>query len=439
MYIPESVKIMLQMLMDAGFPAHLVGGCVRDGVLGIVPHDYDITTPARPEQIMNLFGKDNCSEYGRAFGTVGVKCAGGFAEITTYRTEADYADSRHPSKVDFAAHIDEDLCRRDFTCNAMAYSLNGGLYDPFGGREDLENGVLRCVGTAEARFHEDALRIMRGMRFSARFGLKPEPLTDAAMRAWAFRLDKISAERVFTELKGLLMGDGVTELLLRFPQVLAVRIPEITPCIGFSQHSRHHDFTVWEHTARAVGAAPKNIVVRLTMLLHDIAKPLCFTIDDKGGHFKGHADRSAEMADRILRRLKSDTQTRELVVQLVRMHRAIPEDLPQVRRILGVLGDESFALLLSVLRADNDAKLDGTHDPAAAEKIARAEELAAQCRAQKLCCSIAELDVRGGDLAAKGLRGGEIGEALRKLLDAVILENCRNEKYYLLEYLDGIL
>lgn len=437
MNIPESIRTMLQMLMDAGFPAHLVGGCVRDGVMGNVPHDYDITTSARPEQIMEIFGKDNCTEYGRAFGTVGVKCAGGFAEITTYRTEADYADSRHPSKVDFANHIDEDLCRRDFTCNAMAYSLDGGLYDPFGGREDIENKVLRCVGTPEARFHEDALRIMRGMRFAARYGFTPEPVTAAAMHSWAFRLDKISAERIMSELQGMLMGEHITKILLAFPDVLAVRIPEITPCIAFDQHTRHHDFTVWEHTARAVGNAPKDPVVRMAMLWHDIAKPLCYSVDARGGHFDGHAEKSAEMADAILHRLKSENKFRMLVVELIRLHREIPDTLEKVRRLLGVLDYEEYQKFLCVLTADNTSKFRNNTDPVAAEKIEKAKRLAEQCIEQNLCCRLSQLAVKGGDLAALGLRGEAIGEALHKLLEAVVSDTIPNEKEQLLAYLQS--
>ncbi|MDE5565273.1 MAG: CCA tRNA nucleotidyltransferase, partial [Oscillospiraceae bacterium] len=279
MPIPNAVAEMLGRLHKSGYAAYLVGGCVRDALLGLTPHDYDITTNARPEEITAVFGKEHCTFYGRAFGTVGVKVSDGFAEVTTFRTEGDYTDSRHPGTVAFANDIMDDLSRRDFTCNAIAYDPTSGLLDPYHGADDLQAGILRCVGVPLARFREDALRILRGMRFYARFGLVPEPLTDAAMRAGAFRLAYISAERVFTELCGMLMGTYITEVLLLYPEVLAVRIPEIRPCIAFSQHSRYHDFTVWGHIARTVGNAEPDLTVRLTMLLHDLAKPYCYRTD----------------------------------------------------------------------------------------------------------------------------------------------------------------
>ncbi len=434
MQIPHSIAAMLEILQKNHHQAYLVGGCVRDAVMGRQPHDFDITTSARPEEIIALFGREHCTEYGRAFGTVGVKHGGSFAEITTFRTEADYTDSRHPVKVEFADDILDDLARRDFTFNAMAYSPETGLLDPFGGRTDLEKGALRCVGVPQLRFREDALRILRGMRFCARFGVTPDPLTDAAMRAGAFRLQQISAERVFSELQGILMGEQVTEILLRYPHVLAVWIPEIAPCIAFSQHSRHHEFTVWEHTARAVGAAPQDLTVRLAMLLHDIGKPSCFTMDARGGHFKGHASKSAEIADKILLRLKCDNRQRALVTKLVYLHRDIPESLKTVRRILGTLDYDEFAQFIEVLRADNHAKLSDGSDAAAEEKIQRAAEFAAQCRKERLCCRVQDLDIRGTDLMALGLRGREIGEALQRLLEAVITGECENRKEALVEF-----
>lgn len=437
MQIPHSIAEMLKILKTAGFQAYLVGGCVRDAVMGRQPHDFDITTSARPDEIIALFGRDACTEYGRAFGTVGVRHGGGFAEITTFRTEADYTDSRRPAKVEFADEIVDDLSRRDFTFNAMAYSPDTGLFDPFGGRADLEQGVLRCVGVPQLRFREDALRILRGLRFCARFGVTPEPLTDAAMRAGAYRLQQISAERVFSELQGMLVGEHVTEVLLHYPHVLAVWIPEIAPCIAFSQHSGHHDFTVWGHTARAVGCAPQDLTVRLAMLLHDIAKPSCFTMDARGGHFKGHAAKSAEMADKILLRLRCDNRQRALVTRLIHLHRDIPESMKMVRRLLGTLDYDEFAQFLEVLKADNHAKqLDG-FDAAADAKIRRAAEYAQQCRSEKLCCRVRDLDIGGNDLMALGLRGAEIGKALQGLLEAVISGECDNKKCSLLEMITG--
>ena len=417
--LPDAVQKMCNLLYDNHFEAFVVGGCIRDAFLGLTPHDYDITTNALPEQIIQIFGKENCSEYGRTFGTVGVKYAGGFAEITTFRTETDYTDYRHPSTVLFADSIFDDLARRDFTCNAMAWDAkNHQLVDPFGGVQDLQNKILHCVGVPSARFREDALRILRGMRFCARFGFQPDLLTDSAMRASAFQLKHISAERIFSELRAMLMGDYITDILIRYPEILAVRIPEILPCIAFTQHTHWHDFTVWEHIARAVGNAPKNLTVRLTMFFHDIAKPQCFTVDADGGHFQGHAQKSAESADKILLRLKADNYTRKLICKLIAYHRETPKNLTSVRKILSVLDYDEFALLIQVLDADRISKLNG--EPEERTKIDRAEAFFKVCKEQHLCCRAKDLDISGKDLLAIGLEGKQIGFVLNELLESVI-------------------
>ena len=429
--LPDSVQNMCFLLHEHQFQAFVVGGCVRDMLLGLSPHDYDITTNASPQQIIQLFGKDNCSEYGRAFGTVGVKYSGGFAEITTFRTETDYKDYRHPGKVEFAQNLLDDLSRRDFTCNAIAYDVqNQMLVDPFNGQADIQHKILRCVGVPSARFREDALRILRGMRFCARFGFQPDSLTDAAMRAAAFQLKFISAERIFSELCSMLMGDYITQILISYPQILAVRIPEILPCIAFTQHTHWHDFTVWEHIARTVGNSPKNLTVRLTMLFHDIAKPICFTWNENGGHFYGHADKSAKLADKILLRLKSDNHTRKLVCKLILYHRDIPRSLPAVRRILKDLDYPEFELYLQVLDADRISKLNG--EPESRSRIDRAETFFLACKEKNLCCRIKDLAVSGNDLIALGIQGKLIGIVLHNLLESVI-SGAPNEKETLLQ------
>ncbi len=429
--LPASVREMCRKLYQSGFDAYVVGGCLRDACLGLSPHDYDIATNARPEQIISLFAPENCSEYGRAFGTVGVKYAGGFAEITTFRTEADYTDCRHPGKVEFADHILDDLSRRDFTCNAMAWNAQTQtLYDPFHGREDLEHKILRCVGVPLARFREDALRIMRGMRFCARFGFHADPLTDAAMKAGAYRLTMISSERILSELCGMLIGDDITAVLLRWPEILAVRIPEISPCIAFSQHTHWHDFTVWEHIARTVGNIPPDLTLRLTMLFHDIAKPQCFTIDSQGGHFKNHAEKSAVMADQVLKRLKSENHLRERVCRLILCHRTIPVTMKQVRHLLNFLDPQEFAMLLKVLDADRVSKLRG--EPESDQKIKKAESLFHTCQEQNLCCQVRDLDIKGTDLINLGFDGKQIGIVLKSLLESVISDQIPNQKAELL-------
>lgn len=429
---PDFIISMLQKLSSHGFQAYLVGGCVRDVVLGMKPHDYDIATNAKPDEIINVFGLENCSAYGRAFGTVGVYYNNNFAEITTYRTETDYTDYRHPNQVYFANDILEDLARRDFTCNAMAWHPETGLLDIYHGKEDLENNILRCVGVPSARFREDALRILRGMRFASRLQLKPEIITHSAMIAGAFRLKYISAERIFSELCNMLMGDNITEILLTYPEILAVWIPEIYPCIAFSQHSKHHDFTVWEHIARAVGNAPKNLTVRMTMLFHDIAKPACYQVDSKGGHFKTHAQKSAVLANNILLRLKSDNYLRKQVCRLIALHRNIPNTLPEVRKLIGNIGYEEFDLFLQVLESDRISKL--IHQPESNIKIKKLAELAEICKSQNLCCCIKDLEIDGNDLLKLGFHGKQIKYILNFILDTVISENCLNEKQVLLSF-----
>lgn len=436
MTIPAPIRAMLDALHQSGFDAYLVGGCVRDALLGLVPHDYDITTNARPEEITALFGEEVCTWYGKAFGTVCVRLDGGEAEVTTFRTEGGYTDGRHPGHVEFADDVHDDLSRRDFTCNAIAYDPRSGLLDPFGGAEDLQNGVLRAVGDPPARFAEDALRILRGIRFCARFSLTAEPRTDTAMRKQAETLRKISVERVFTELCGILMGEDVTRVLLAYPEVLAVWIPEISPCIGFLQHSKWHDFTVWEHIARSVGFAPRDLTVRMAMLLHDIGKPLCLTMEGETGHFKGHAQKSAQMADVILHRLHSDNHLREDVTALIDMHRITPQCMADVRHLLGKLGEVQFRRYLCVLDADRRAKWQGREQ--SRDAIDRAESLFAQCIEENLCCTVRQLAVNGRDAAALGFEGAQIGNALQSALEEVIAERVENTRDEILEYLKKI-
>ncbi len=432
MQMPKAIAGMLSRLHGAGFDAYLIGGCVRDALMGREPHDFDISTNASPEEIIALFGENYCKAYGRAFGTVGVLYQGGYAEITTFRTEGDYLDSRHPGRVSFTGSVEEDLARRDFTMNAMAYSPETGLLDQYGGMEDMKNRILRCVGVPQVRFREDALRILRGLRFLSRYGFKAEPLTDAAMHAGAFRLRNISEERIFSELCEILMGNHAAEVLLCYPDILGIFIPEVLPCVGFAQHSRHHDFTVWGHIARAVGAAPKSLPVRLAMLFHDIAKPVCFTMDAEGGHFKGHPQASAKMADRILTRLKCPAKLRRQVCRLVEWHCNIPKTMAKTRKMRTALADEEILLLHAVFAADDAAKREIPED---SSRVRKAVKLYEECREQGLCCRISELAVNGEDLMSAGVPQYQIGRKLRFLLDAVIMGKCLNERTALLRYL----
>ena len=355
-------------------------------------------------------------------------------KLPHFGRKASYTDSRHPDSVAFTTEPLEDMSRRDFTCNAIAYHPENGLFDPFHGADDLKNGILRAVGNPSARFEEDALRIMRGMRFYARFGLTPEPLTDSAMREYAPNLEKISVERVFTELCGMLKGEYITEVLLQYPEILGVWIPEIMPCVGFEQHSRHHDFTVWEHIAKTVGNIAPELPFRLTMLLHDIAKPHCFTMDIRGGHFKGHAQEGAKMADEILKRLRCDNQLRERVCTLIDYHREIPHTLPRVREILGTIGEEAFRQYLQVLKSDNISKRKNEPEQSDFLCIQKAEQLFQKCLDENLCCTLKDLAIKGNDLMQLGMEGQNIGYVLHTALTAVIDEQIPNEKNALLQF-----
>ena len=274
--LPQAVRYVLERLEDAGFAAYAVGGCVRDTLLGRTPGDWDVTTAARPEQVLALFD-GYAIPTGLKHGTVTVRAGEMHIEVTTFRADGTYTDHRRPDQVFFSDRLEEDLCRRDLTVNAMAMDLRGHITDLYGGREDLEAGILRCVGEPERRFEEDALRILRTLRFAAVLGFSVEPRTDTALRVKAPLLRCIAAERILTEMDKLLCGSHVLPVLLNWPDVLAMFLPEIAPCVGFDQHNRHHIYDVWGHGAHAVAAVPAEVVLRWTMLLHDIGKPACFT------------------------------------------------------------------------------------------------------------------------------------------------------------------
>ena len=293
--LSREADAVLARLEDAGHAAYAVGGCVRDLLRGAVPHDWDVTTSARPEEVMALF-PGRCIPTGLPHGTVTVRENHQSIEVTTFRADGPYDDGRHPRSVTFSTRIEDDLARRDFTVNAMALDRRGTLVDVFGGREDLARGVIRCVGEPDRRFGEDALRVMRALRFAACFGFSIGEETARSLRRSAPGLRRIAAERLREEMTKLLCGDGAAAVLLTYPEVIGVFLPEILPSVGFEQHNPHHCYTVWEHLVRSAAAVPPEPVLRWAMLLHDIGKPACFTRDAAGvGHFYDHAEKSAQM------------------------------------------------------------------------------------------------------------------------------------------------
>lgn len=433
MFLPGSVRHCIRCLEKAGFAAYAVGGCVRDSLLDLNPSDYDLCTNATPEQIRKVFADYSLVRNGEKHGTIGVILEGGIYEITTFRTEGAYTDGRHPDSVSFVTDLEEDLRRRDFTVNAMAYAPGKGFIDPFGGQKDLQNSVLRAVGDPDTRFQEDALRILRGVRFAVRFRLEPEAKTLDAMIRLAPTMECLARERVFSELCKLL-PDMTAEDLLRYAPILTQVIPELAPTIGFDQHSPHHAYDIYTHTAHVVGAVSKNIALRLAALLHDVGKVSTFTQDENGrGHFYGHAQESARMADEILRRLKAPTALREQVVLLIGQHMTILEpDKKILRRRLGAWGEETVRHLLALQNADFYNK--GVQEEGS---LAPVEACLSEVLSEVPCLTVKDLAITGQDMLSLGIAPGpQIGECMRHLLRQVQNELLPNEKKALMQAAD---
>ena len=433
MYLPDNVRLCLDVLELHGFAAYAVGGCVRDTLLGLTPHDYDLCTSAVPAQTREVFREYPLVLAGEKHGTVGVVIAGEVVEITTFRTEGDYRDSRHPDWVEFVTNIEADLARRDFTVNAMAWSPYRGFADPFGGQADLKSKTLRAVGDPALRFQEDALRILRGMRFAVRYGLTVEDATLNAMFHLAPLMDHLARERVFDELCKLLplvtAGD-----LGRFSPILTAVIPELGPTVDFDQRSPHHAYDLFTHTAHVTQNVPASLALRWAALLHDVGKVSVFTLDETGrGHFYGHAKESARIADSILRRLKAPTALRERVVTLIGLHmNKLEPDKKCLRRWLSRYGRETIDHLLLLQEADMGSK--GTGKPQEAEHFLRIRELLEQIHAENACLTVRDLAVNGKDLMEQGYTPGpELGACLEKLLNLVLDEQLPNEKTALLD------
>ena len=432
MDIPAFAAGILRTLETAGYEAYCVGGCVRDALLGRMPEDWDIATAARPEETLALFGPDALPT-GLRHGTVTIRRPGGSAEVTTFRRDGDYTDHRRPESVTFTASLEEDLARRDFTVNAMAFSLRGELRDPFGGREDLEERRIRCVGEPARRFGEDALRILRGLRFAAVLDFTIEPETAAALSSARGDLAAIAPERILTELRKLLLSPRPSAVLRTFPEVFGVFWPELAPMVGFGQRNPHHCYDLWEHTLHALDAVPPEESLRFAALLHDVGKPDCFSLDEDGvGHFYGHAARSAALADAMLVRLRAGNALREEVTELIRRHDTPLPGCPEatLRRLLRRLGEERLRRLIALQRADNLAQAPAYRDRTRAlnEVLTRLDDILFR----DACFSLRQLAVNGRDLLALGFRGPAIGTALDHLLNQVVEGRLPNERRALL-------
>jgi tRNA nucleotidyltransferase (CCA-adding enzyme) len=434
--IPEKAKYIIETIQNAGFEAYVVGGCVRDSILGRCPEDWDITTSARPEQVKALFRRT--IDTGIQHGTVTVMLDKEGFEVTTYRVDGKYEDSRHPKEVTFTPNLEEDLKRRDFTINAMAYNETEGLIDIFGGLQDIEAKLIRCVGNPEERFGEDALRIMRAIRFSAQLGYEIHEDTEAAIRKLAPTLQKISAERVQVELTKLLISPHPDTLRDAYDMgVTKVILPEFDAMMKTPQKHKHHKYNVGEHTLHALIEIAPEKNLRYAILLHDIGKPETLTVDEDGTtHFHGHPAVGEEMARRILRRLRFDNDTVAVVTRLVRYHdygNDVTPDLRIVRRAVNKIGEDIFPLLFPVRQADILAQSDYLR----AEKLKNLElwkQLYEEMLEKKQCVSLKTLAVTGRDLIAMGMKPGrELGDMLQKLLELVLEHPEQNTREQLLE------
>ena len=437
--LPEKVSFVINTLMRAGYEAYAVGGCVRDVMLNRTPMDWDITTSAKPHEVKQLFG--HTIDTGILHGTVTVMLEQEGFEVTTYRIDGEYEDARHPKEVSFTSDLLEDLKRRDFTINAMAYNDTQGLVDAFDGVGDLKRGIIRCVGRATERFSEDALRMLRAVRFSAQLGFVLEEETRAAIVELAPNIAKVSAERIQMELVKLLTSNHPEEIRTAYETGLtAVFLPEFDRMMETAQNNPHHCYTVGEHTLMALQGVEADKVLRLTMLLHDVAKPVCHTTDENGiDHFYGHPQKGSEMARMILRRLKFDNDTTDRVSALVRWHDDNPELSPRsVRRAISRIGLERYPALFAVKRADTLAQSTYCRE----EKLTYLdayEALYHEVMEKQQCLTIKQLAVTGSDLIEAGMQPGkEIGSVLKQLLELVLEAPELNTKEKLLKQVHNL-
>ena len=434
--IPTPAEKILQTLDEHGYEAYVVGGCVRDSVLGRDPHDWDITTSASPEQVKEIF--DRTIDTGIQHGTVTVMIDREGYEVTTYRIDGEYEDGRHPKEVCCTSSLEEDLKRRDFTMNAMAYNPSKGLVDLFGGMDDMENHVIRCVGNPMERFQEDALRIMRAVRFSAQLGFAIDDSTRQAITALAPNLKYVSAERIQAELVKLLTSPHPDYFRVAYETGITREfLPEFDACMETEQNTPHHCYTVGEHILHSTLNVPADKVLRLTMLFHDIAKPLMKTTDENGcDHFKKHAEKGETVVKGILRRLKFDNDTIDKVTRLVRWHDERPEpSMKAVRRAVNRIGEDIFPMYLVVRKADLLAQSTYRREEKL-EHLMKVEECYNQIREEAQCVSMKSLAVSGRDLIQAGFKPGpEMGQLLNRMLDHVLEVPEDNTKEKLMAFI----
>ncbi|MBR6044586.1 MAG: HD domain-containing protein [Ruminococcus sp.] len=433
--LPKYAVKAIEILENAGYQAYCVGGCVRDSLFGKEPEDWDICTSASPDEMKAVFTDYRTIETGIKHGTLTVVIDRNPIEITTYRTEGVYAAHRRPVSVNFIRDLDGDLSRRDFTINAMCCDREGNITDRFGGGQDLKDKLIRCVGDPAKRFDEDALRILRALRFASVLGFEIEPETSKAIFDKRFLLEYISGERIFAELKKLLCGKNVTKILIDYKEVFAAIMPEITPCFGFAQPTKHHCYDVWTHIAVSVGCCREDARLRLAMLFHDIGKPAMARYDEDGTvHFKGHPIKSAEMLTEILDRFRSDNATISYVREQVIEHdNRIPVTRKNVKRFMAKHDFDFFMDYLEIRRADTLAQSDYNRE-GKLEELDQLAFIAVTVNNENSCLKLTDLAVDGKDMISLGMSGRQIGAMLQRLLDLVVDDKLENDHDVLLDY-----
>lgn len=432
--LPDPVCLLLNKLHNAGYEAYVVGGCVRDSLLGIAPHDWDICTSATPDQVKACLSGFKTIDTGLKHGTITVLVEDVLYEVTTFRKDGHYSGSRRPDNVTFVSDLKEDLSRRDFTINAMAYSHETGIVDPFGGQEDLASHVLRCVGNPMDRVDEDALRILRALRFAACYGLDISLETAEAIHQSKGKLIRIAAERVQVEMTKLLFAKYSLPILRIFSDVVATVIPEMWACIWFNQNNRWHIYDVYDHIVRAVSSYKGNDpAIKWALLLHDIGKPSCYSADERGGHFYGHPVVSHQLATEVVRRLRFDNKTAEAILDLVLNHDEELNPTPRTaRRLLCKFGKERSFQLMEIHQADALAQAPCTQEESL-PRIAQMKEELQKVLSAEQCFSLKDLAVTGKDIMELGVpHGPMVGQVLNHLLTMVMDDRVSNDKDVLL-------
>lgn len=438
--LPKNVKTIIKILNTHNYEAFIVGGCVRDSAIGLTPHDWDICTNAKPEEIKKCFENFNTFDSGIKHGTISVVLDGEVFEVTTYRIDGTYSDNRRPDSVSFTSDITQDLARRDFTINAMVYNEQSGLIDPYGGRNDLSDKIIKCVGNPDFRFNEDALRIIRALRFASVYNFDIDDETAKSIHKNADLLNNIAVERISVELNKLLSGYGAEQILNNYRDVIAVFIPEIMPMFDYNQHTKHHNRDLWHHTTYAVKSIDNTPLLRMSMLLHDIGKPKACKRDEDGTcHFKGHPKYSAEMAENILRRLKYSNDFIETCITIIKYHDVrFSGSKRQLRHVMSAIGDKNVELLLKIQRADIMAQSDYKHKEKL-EKLNLACKTYKEILADKDCFTLKQLKINGNDIKNIGVSEGiKIGKILKILLGLVIEDKIENEKSALIKKAEEI-